>query len=84
MRGFPDLDDTSPSPLLGKSEPPRQSRNDRSVRPHVRSGNDTYAQQLADANAKRNRPASNAGPLRTRAYDISYVGCSYTLCERVF
>ena len=63
MRGFPDLGDISPSPLLGGSEPPRQGRNDRSVRPHVRSGNDTYGQQLADANAKRNRPVSNSESL---------------------
>ena len=64
LRNFPNLDDNSPalppSPILGQPEPLRQGRNERSVRSHVRTGNGSYGQQLADAAAKRGRRASNS------------------------
>jgi hypothetical protein len=57
-RNFPNLDSaatTEASPLLGRYEPPRQGREQRSSQGSTRAANTSYESQLADAQAKRDR-----------------------------
>ena len=70
MRPFPDFDDASkpdaaspsPSPVLGRYEPPRQGRNERVSRPSTRANISSYDQQLQDFEAKRQRRLSRRQP----------------------